>query len=142
MEDKQMRQYPFFSGIGAFSINLEDPRSSLRSLRYAVESMNRAHSCLFIYPEGKLSPVGDNQPEFKQGLAWLHQKLDGVEFVPVGFYIDHSKANKADLHISIGKSVDHDKTLTKNELTELFECDIQNLLSIIKKEIHGPKINE
>lgn len=136
MEDKQMRQYPFFARIGAFSINLEDPRSSLRSLRYAVDSMKRERSCLFIYPEGKLSPVDTLKPDFKEGLAWIYQKMDDVDFVPIAFYIDHSKANKPDLHISIGNSVDHDKNMTRNELTELLENDIHHLITELKKEIH------
>lgn len=141
MEDKQMHQYRFFSAIGAFSINLEDPRSSLRSLRYAVESMQREHSCLFIYPEGKLSPVSDSKPDFKDGLAWLYQKLDGVDFVPVAFYIDHSKANKPDLFISIGESVVLDKSLSKSELTNSFEDDLYTLQMNLKHRAMNDSMN-
>ena len=54
MEDKQMHEHGLFKRIGAFSVNLENPRSAVRSLRYAVESMKRPHSSLFIYPEGRI----------------------------------------------------------------------------------------
>ncbi|GAB5408973.1 MAG: hypothetical protein BalsKO_13380 [Balneolaceae bacterium] len=57
MEDKQMRRYPFFSKDWSFfSINLENPKSSIKSLRYAVDSMQRDNACMFIYPEGNLHP--------------------------------------------------------------------------------------
>lgn len=142
MEDKQMRQYSFFSRIGAFSINLENPRSSVRSLRYTVESMKRQHSCLFIYPEGKLIPVSDTKPEFKEGLSWLFQKLDSIDFVPVAFYIDHSKSNKPDLYISIGKSVNRNSLMGKPETKTLFEESIHNLLIQIKSKLNDSTIND
>ena len=128
MEDKQMRQYPFFSRIGAFSINLEDTRSTLRSLRYALDSLKRDHSSLFIYPEGELKPYTGKASEFKDGLAWIYQNSEGVDFVPITFQIDYSKGSKPDLYISIGKSVNHDKTLSRNELTILFEQDVNSLI--------------
>lgn len=127
-----MRQYPFFSRIGAFSINLEDSRDTIKSLRYAVDSLQKANSSLFIYPEGKLIPVSDSKPVFKEGLAWLYQKTENVDFVPVAFYIDHSKANKPDLFISIGKSVKSDKALAKKELTNNFEAQLYTLLNKIR----------
>ena len=132
MEDNQMRQYPFFSKIGAFSINLENVKSSIKSLRYAIESMTRDNSCLFVYPEGKLTPVSDSKPKFKEGLSWMYQKMDGIDYVPVALYIDYSKSNKPDLFISIGKSVKPNKSLTKSELTNIFELEIHDLLSALK----------
>ena len=135
MEDKQMQEYPFFQKIGAFSVNLEDPRSSLKSLRYAVESLQRDRSCLFIYPQGEIVPVGFNKPIFKTGLAWLYQQLEDVDFVPVGFYIDHSKNDKPDLFISVGESVHPDKSLSKKELTDYFETQVQKELLNIQQSI-------
>ncbi len=140
MEDKQMRQYPFFSKIGAFSINLENPRSSIQSLRYAVESMNRENPCLFIYPEGKLMPVSDAKPIFKDGLSWLYQKMEDVDFVPVAFYIDHSKSNKPDLYIFIGKVINADSLMGKSKLNTLFEESVYNLLSQIKSKLNDSTI--
>ncbi len=135
MEHKQMRQYPFFSRIGAFSINLEDPRSSIKSLRYAVASMKRENACLFIYPEGKLTPVSDSLPEFNEGLSWLYQKMDEIDFVPIVFYIDNSKSDKPDLYISIGESVNRDLVKNKSELTSVFEIKIHALLASLKSNI-------
>lgn len=135
MEDKQMWQYTFFSKIGAFSIDLEDPRSALRSLRYAVESMQRDHSCLFIYPEGTITPASGEKPEFKPGLAWIYQQLGSdVDFVPVGIYSHFIRSSKPELHLAIGDSVNHDKLLGKSELTNLFETDIHRVLTDLRSK--------
>ncbi|MEQ9310608.1 MAG: lysophospholipid acyltransferase family protein [Balneolaceae bacterium] len=135
MEDKQMRQYLFFSKIGAFSINLEDAKSSIKSLRYAVDSMKRENSCLFIYPEGKLTAVSDSKPTFEKGLAWLYQKMEDIDFVPIAFYIDYSKGNKPDLYISIGKCLNHNLLTEYNSLTNYFEESVHQLLMNIRSQI-------
>lgn len=105
-------------------------------MRYAVDSLQRANSSLFIYPEGKLTPISDSKPVFKEGLAWLSQKTEGVEFVPIAFYIDHSKADKPDLYILVGKSITPDKELSKNELTNAFETELHALIREIKNVKH------
>ncbi|MFV1884981.1 MAG: hypothetical protein ACMZ7B_10875 [Balneola sp.] len=140
--NKQMRQYPFFSRIGAFSINLENPRSSIKSLRYAVDSMERENSCLFIYPEGKLTSISDSKPVFKEGLSWLCQKMEQVDFVPVAFYIDHSKSNKPDLYISIGEVVNRDSLMEKHKLNSVFEESTYKLLANIKSGLPDSTIKD
>ena len=132
MEDKQMKQHPFFSKIGAFSINLEDPRSALRSLRYAVESMQRDQACLFIYPEGKITPVSGQKPEFKKGLAWLYQQLPDIDFVPIGIYPHFMRNDKPELYFSIGNRIELDNSLSKSELSYLLEECIREVLSEIR----------
>ncbi len=130
-----MKQYPFFSRIGAFSVNLDDPRSSIASLRYAVQSLKRPNSCLFIYPEGELKPPSIKVSEFKPGLSWLYKKTEGVDFVPVAFRIDHSKTSKPDLYISIGEKVNFDKSMDSKELNNLFENEIDLLSDQIISQI-------
>ncbi|MDR9418781.1 lysophospholipid acyltransferase family protein [Gracilimonas sp.] len=129
MEDKQMQQYTFFSKIGAFSINLEDPKASVASLRYALKSMQRKRASLFIYPEGEITPASEKEPEFKQGLAWLYQKTEEVDFVPIAIYSHNLRSSKPELYLSIGQLVDHDKQLSKSNLTDLFKQDLHKILT-------------
>jgi 1-acyl-sn-glycerol-3-phosphate acyltransferase len=136
MEDKQMQQYPFFSKIGAFSINLKNPKASIPSLRYAVESMQRKNSCLFIYPEGTITPASETPPIFKPGLAWLYTKTEHIDFVPIHFYSHFLRESKPELYIAIGESVNHDKALSTSALTELFEHDLW-LLNTHTRKVAG-----
>lgn len=132
MEDKQMRQYSFFSKIGAFSINLEDPRASLVSLRYALESMERERASLFIYPEGTITPPSGSIPEFKDGLSWLYTKTTDLDYVPITLYSHMLRSSKPELYIAIGSSVDHSKQLHRKELTHLFQHDIYQQLCTVR----------
>lgn len=131
MEDKQMKEYSFFKRIGAFSINLNDPRKVIASLRYAVKSMGRPNSCLFIYPEGKIQPAGSSL-NFKKGLSWLHGKVSNVDFVPIGIYIHTIRHDKPELHIKVGKPTHIDQTESNIKKTAIFEQSLSKLLAELK----------
>lgn len=135
MEEKQMNEYSFFSRIGAFSIDLDRIKSSIESLRYSLESLKRPNSSLFIYPEGEIKPVSDTKPVFRNGLSWLYQKTEHTDYVPIAIYIDHSVSSKPDIIISVGKAVKYNNSMSKNELTELFEQSIKDELDKIKESL-------
>lgn len=132
MEDKQMKTYSLFQKIGAFSINRNDPRSAITSLRYAVKSFNRDHSSLFIYPEGTITPAGSSM-RFEGGLAWLHDKLDDVDFVPVGIHMHTIRYPKPELHLHVGHPVRVDESKSKEEKTAHFEAVLDQMLDELHK---------
>lgn len=126
-----MRQYSFFRKIGAFSIDQEDPRKIITSLRYAVQSMKRENASLFIYPEGKITPACSDI-EFEGGLAWLRSKIPEVDFVPIGIYMHTIRHDKPELHLHIGSPVKPDKNLTNKELTMIYEDELKNILNTLQ----------
>lgn len=127
MEDKQMKTYSLFQKIGAFSINRDDPRSAVTSLRYAVKSFHRDQASLFIYPEGTITPAGSSM-NFEDGLAWLHDKLDDVDFVPIGIYMHTIRHSKPEMHLHVGRPVRINKSLSKEEKTAHFETVLDQIL--------------
>jgi 1-acyl-sn-glycerol-3-phosphate acyltransferase len=137
MENKQMRKHKFFARIGAFSINLSDPKSILRSLRYAIESLENPNISLYIYPEGELTPVSESKPNFKKGLAWIYKNLDQeVDFVPISFYTHSFTDSKPELYINIGERMKLDRHLSKEDLTTRFEDAVHRLL-LETREVAG-----
>jgi 1-acyl-sn-glycerol-3-phosphate acyltransferase len=131
MEDKQMKQYSFFRMIGAFSIDRDDPRKAITSLRYAVQSMKRERASLFIYPEGKITPAG-SPLKFEGGLAWLRSKIPEADFVPIGIYIHTIRHDKPELHLHIGTPVNAGQNLSSKELTVIYEDELNNILDELK----------
>lgn len=127
MEDKQMRRYGLFRKIGAFSINRDDPRKAITSLRYAVQSMQREHASLFIYPEGKIRPEATPM-HFEGGLAWLHSKVPEVDYVPVAIHINTIRHDKPELFLYVGPEAQIPDGLTNEETTKLFEQKLEKLL--------------
>ena len=133
MEEKQMNKHTFFSKIGAFSIDLSNPRSIVTSMRYALRSLKRENACLFIYPEGKITPVSESTPEFKNGLSWLYKNTADIDFVPIGIYSHSFRSAKPELYILIGDSVDHYKSLNSIALNNNLENDLGLILKQIRE---------
>ena len=137
MENRQMKQHSFFKKIGAFSVSLENPRSAIKSMRYAVSSLDRPNSSLFIYPEGEIMPFSTAQIKFKKGLAWIAEKRNDTDLVPVGIYFHFAKSDKPELFIKIGTAVDYKKIDDTDKLNSLFEKRLSGLLGDLKKEAHS-----
>ncbi|NGP88074.1 lysophospholipid acyltransferase family protein [Fodinibius halophilus] len=131
MEDKQMRQYSLFQKIGAFSINRDDPRKALPSLRYAVQSFEREQASLFIYPEGTITPAGSSM-NFEGGLSWLYKRLAEVDFVPVGIHMHTIRHDKPELHLHVGRPVRIKENTSGDEQTDQFEKTLDNLLEELR----------
>lgn len=136
MEDKQMREYGLFQKIGAFSVNRENPRSAIQSLRYAVKSMKRPHSCLFIYPQGEIVPFSTNKPLFKKGLGWIAKQCPDVDVVPVGIYINTATSDKPELFLKIGNALEFDGKSEPDQLNTFFEEKMCEVLKKLQKNAH------
>lgn len=136
MEDKQMRHHGFFKKIGAFSVNPENPGSALRSLRYAVESMKRPHSSLFIYPEGAIVPFSTEKPDFKKGLGRIVSQCPDVEVVPIGIYITTARSDKPELFLKIGEAVEFEHSKKIDKLNSFFEMKLSELLKELQTNAH------
>lgn len=134
MEDKQLKNYPFFRRLGVFSINLEDPRSSIRSLRYAIESMDRPKSALYIYPQGKLVPFSIDQLNFKKGIGWLCRQLPEVDVVPIAVHIHTMYNDKPKLEISVGSSLEIDRSNDAVIINQQLEKHLSELLTTLVDE--------
>lgn len=137
MEDKQMIQHKFFQKIGAFSVNLQHSKSLITSLRYAVSSMSRPKSSLFIYPEGEIVPFSTKKPDFKKGLVWIADKCPDVDIVPIGIYIHTSNSDKPELFIQIGESIKRDIKAEKKPAIEEYEIRLKEVLESLQKKAHS-----
>lgn len=134
MEDKQLKKYSFFRRLGAFSINPEDPRSSIRSLRYAIESMDRPKSALYMYPQGKIVPFTVNQLNFKKGIGWLCKQLPEVDVVPIAVHIHTMYNDKPKLEISVGSALEIDRSDDPEIINQQLEKNLSELLTTLVDE--------
>lgn len=128
MEDIQLNRYPFFRRLGVFSINLTSTRSAMKSLRYAIRSMDRPNTSLYIYPQGKIEPFKTEDFNFRKGIGWLGKNLPQADVVPVGIYIHTKESDKPRLEIRVGDSVKTDRSLSAGTITNKLEIELSALL--------------
>jgi 1-acyl-sn-glycerol-3-phosphate acyltransferase len=130
MEYEQLKKYPFFKKIGAFSVDQESPRHIRASLRYALESMDRDNASLFLYPEGEIKPI-DRAINFKAGIGWLCNKLKNVDFVPIGIHMHTIRHDKPELHLWVGKPC----ALNRESKREHIISGLENELSLVREKL-------
>lgn len=128
MEDVQLHRYKFFRRIGVFSINLSSARSSMKSLRYAIRSMDRPNAALYIYPQGKITPFSTRSLDFRNGIGWLAKKLPRADLVPVGIYIHTKRSDRPTLEIKVGSKIELKRELPADEINHRLEKELSNLL--------------
>lgn len=124
MEDKQMREFPFFSKIGAFSINRNNPKSALVSLKYGADWLNHPNSCLFLYPEGKFSQVHE-RIEIEAGVTKLLEWAPDCQLVSISMHISYQKSDKPHFFIDVSPEFDHPKYESKTEIVAVIN-DVMN----------------
>lgn len=114
MEDKQMRKFPFFSKIGAFSINRNNYKSALTSLRYGADWLKGPNTSLFLYPEGKFSQP-HNPIQIESGVLKLLEWAPFCQLVNISMHISYQNNDKPDLFIDISTELNHPKYEYKSE---------------------------
>lgn len=101
MDAKNLRRLPFFTRVGAFGVDLEDPSDGARSIRYAVRLLDGPGKAVWVFPEGReRSPF---EPlELQPGAAQIARVAKKARVVPVGLRYVFGAAERPELWVSIG----------------------------------------
>ena len=144
MENTQIKKYPFFSRIGAYSIDRMNIKSAIFSLDYGAQWLNKPNNSLFIYPEGKITSV-TSPIIVEQGFLKIIKQSPNAKIVLLTIYINsitHSKPNLyLDIHGPVQLIDNHDKSKTVKLINDLMN-ERRTLIgnqSLSDPEIYGFK---
>jgi hypothetical protein len=70
---------------------------------------------------------------FEDGLSWLHDKLDNVDFVPIAIHMHTIRHDKPELHLHVGRLVRLDDDLQRKTKTTRFEEVLDQMLAELRK---------
>ncbi len=84
MEEKQLRDFRFFTWCGAFSINRHDPDDSIRSVEY-ISSLLRQPPArgLYIFPQGRIVHNDHRPLTLYPGIARIALRVGNVTLCPI-----------------------------------------------------------
>jgi chlorobactene lauroyltransferase len=142
MDIEQMRKYRFFKYVGVFSVNRDDAREGVESVKYAADLLKGTNKYLWIFPEGKMN-VQDHEPiKFYSGITHLSQKIGSVNLVPVSFRYQFIMEQRPEIFIKIGAPdiVKNNITDTKSFTQYLQEKLASDLLSL-KQDVISQKLD-
>lgn len=91
MLEEQLKKYWFFNHVGCYSINLQDVKSSISSLRYTLDILSDERNVVVIYPQGEIESYEKRPLELKGGISFLSQNAkNNFTVLPVAFKIHYS----------------------------------------------------
>ena len=102
MEEKQLRAYPLFRRLGAFSVVRESPREAARSIEYARRLLHGTNRALWIFPQGETRPNDDRPLELYTGAARIIQRTGEIYAAPVGMRYEFLEEFRPDILVRIG----------------------------------------
>ena len=102
MEERQLKRYGFFRKIGMFSVQGDNPLSSLRSLQYASEELRENAQALWMFPQGTLRNQEMMPLNLQPGLSILLKKSKKLLMVPIAMQYYFLREEQPECFISIG----------------------------------------
>jgi chlorobactene lauroyltransferase len=138
MEDKQMLKFPFFSKIGAFSINRSNPTSALKSLAYGADWLRNSNNSLYLFPEGKFSQA--HEPiKIESGITKILEWVPNIEIVNISIHISYQASDRPNLFIDITKPILLPTAANRPELVEGVNQLMNDNLSRLRHDsLHNP----
>jgi chlorobactene lauroyltransferase len=104
VEEEQLHRYFFFTWIGCFSVNRQNIRSAMQSLRYAATLLKRHPGRMVgIFPQGQIFPNDRRPLVFYNGVAYLARTAAPVLLYPLAIRIEYLAEQRPALFICLGE---------------------------------------
>lgn len=138
MLEEQLKKYSFFKNLGAFSINQQNPKSIVETLKYA-SSLVSSESYLVTYPQGEIEPYEKRPLKVKEGLIKIIEKAKSdTDVLPVVFKIHHSNQRKPYIYCMFGTPIPGERVIKSfNYFSESFNeliAKLDNIFLISSKK--------
>ena len=136
MQESGLRKHPIFRRIGGFSINRENPKAILESLRYAVTRLEQ-NKAVWMFPQGDEQPFDQRPLGFQRGAAYITDQVSDLEVIPISIMYTFESTKKANVYISIGGNPIHDEyaSMKREEKTNYLERYCTRELDALKERV-------
>jgi len=104
MLEEQLKKYWFFKKVGAYSINVSNPVSMVRTLDYTRTILNDKNNIVVLYPQGEIQSLLSENIAIKPGLKFIIEKNSDRNYVlPLALKIEYGRNKKPDIAASFGR---------------------------------------
>ena len=98
----QVAAHPFFTRIGAFSVDRADGRDGMRAVRHAGELLDGG-AAVVIFPQGQIEPADRRPLNFEGGVGRIVRRCPRATVVPVGLRYEFWQEQRAEALVAIGR---------------------------------------
>lgn len=137
---EEMNRFPLFQYIGCFPVNKKSAQSAVKSLKYAVTTLDKPDIAFWIFPQGIIRPPKYRPEIFQSGLAFMIdeavEKYGGINIVPVANAFTFLRQDRPEIITEIGQpKVITSITASRKELTIRLQTDFEKFLNNFEENI-------
>jgi len=145
MEERHLKKFFLFRGLGAFSVVRNNPREALKSIDYAAQILKKnVGSALWIFPQGEILSNDFRPMVFFNGVSRIIEKVSKVQLLPVALKYEFFGNFKPEIIAKAGKIeiIPVDESFQSKQNTEFLAVKLERLLDVLKNEIAAGKLDE
>jgi len=137
MLEEQLKRYWFFKKLGCYSIDLNDNRKMIASLKYTMDLLLKSNNLVTIYPQGEIQAYDEKHIVLKEGIDFITKKSTvDFQILPIAFKIHYTNERLPIVYARFGKLL-NSKDAAENP--QLFKDEFVNNLEQINSEYSTSK---
>ena len=105
MDARNLRRLPFFGLVGAFGVDLDDPRDGALAMRYAAKLLDRPARTVWVFAQGAERPVTARPLGFRRGAAEV-ARIAKAPTLPVALRYEFGGEERPTLFIAFGEPIE------------------------------------
>lgn len=118
MDAKNLRRLPFFSLVGAFGVDLDEPSDGAAAVRHAARLLDRPGRMVWIFPQGDERPISERPLGFRGGAAQVARVAKSAVTIPAAIRYEHAGEELPRLYLSFGAPLPYDRDVTSARAAE------------------------
>ena len=145
MEEKQLKKLRFFRKLGAFSVVREDSREALKSINYAIQTLQQnPKRTLWIFPQGEILPNDLRPLRFYNGLPRIIKSFESCSIACLAMRYEFLGEYKPDIFVKIKKIElsEMELKLRPRQISEILSNYLTCCLDELKAEIVNKRFSE
>jgi 1-acyl-sn-glycerol-3-phosphate acyltransferase len=118
MDAKNLERLPFFGKVGAFGVNLGDPRDGARAIRYAAGLLAGSNRLVWVFPQGRERPVTARPLGFHAGSGAIARLAPAGIVIAGGLRYEMASTQRPSVWISFGAPLAPARSLADAHATQ------------------------
>lgn len=119
MDARNLERLPFFGKVGAFGVDLGDPRDGARAIRYAASLLTERNRLVWIFPQGRERPVTARPLGFHPGSGAIARLARGAVTIAGGLRYEMGNTQRPSAWVSfsepLARARNHDEARDAQE---------------------------
>lgn len=139
MDAKNLRRLPFFSLVGAFGVDLDEPSDGAAAVRHAARLLDRPGRMVWVFPQGDERPITERPLGFRGGAAQVARVAKAAVTIPAAIRYEHAAEELPRLYLSFGAALPYERDVGAARASQ--EAAVLGEMDAIEASICGKSVD-